>query len=166
MSCHFVLFPTTSCGNLLSFHLHMFMLSVLPLLVLELKIYIKYTKQSILHSWYHYSCNSAGALLSPSAEAQQWKGDAKGDTTEQRGRRGEPDATKQTQGKAAEQSKTSTEDQYWEQTWESRGWSSHCVSSQRSSQSNSRWINHTCLHIHIFMYPLLIKPNKTCIIAV
>lgn len=98
----------------------------------------------------HWFCHSAGILLSPPAEAQHWEDNTRDDTTEQRGRRWESDIAKQSQGKAREQSETSIKVQEWEQTWEDPGrWSFHCEPSQRSSQGNSRWTNHTCSCVHI-----------------
>ena len=98
----------------------------------------------------HCFCHSAGILLSPPAEAQHWEDNTRGDTTEQRGRRWESDIAKQSQGKAGEQSETSIKVQEWEQTREDPGrWSSHCEPSQRSSQGDSRWTNHTCSCVHI-----------------
>lgn len=81
-------------------------------------------------------CDSAGVLLPPPAEAQQWKGDP----TEQRGRRWE--TAQQHQAEAGKQSKTSIKVQNWEQTWDDlTKWSSHCGPKQRSSRWKNRWVN-------------------------
>lgn len=150
VSCHMILLLTIMSCNLLSCHA----MSSSHDSVLEVNMfwYIQNTQYDKLYSPYHNFCHSAGILLSSPAEAQQWEDNTQGDTTEQRGRRWEPETAKQSQGKGGEQSETSVKVKGWGQTWDDpRSWSSHYVPSQRSSQWNSRWMNHmfTCSHVHI-----------------
>lgn len=101
---------------------------------------------------FYCSCHSAGILLSPPAEAQQWDEFAKDDGTEQKGGEWECVTCKHTQGKTGDQRETGFKVHSWEQTWEqSRGWSSHCVPSHRPSHRSHRWMSHihSCDHIYV-----------------
>lgn len=69
--------------------------------------HLEITISMIDYNCTHDVSHSAGILLSPPAEAQQWEDNAQGDTTEQRGERRELDIAKQSEGKAGEESKTS-----------------------------------------------------------